>query len=1049
MRSEGTDKDSAHGSIAEILRQKDRLDEILRRNFKKDVTILFTDICGYTRYMETMGDIRGRSMLQKHNDILFPLVAQFGGVVVKTIGDAIMATFGKPLDAVHAAVAMQEALAAHNAAAEPTDRIYVKIGVNAGPALMDEADVFGDAVNVAARIQSKAGKEEILVSENLYNEICGCDDILCRLHGTAELKGKAEPLKLYRVVWRAESAVQLTPVVRSAAAAVLEIAERPQQVFQLDVALEKSTLKISAYNRNVGEATTVQHYEEKTVSMEKVNERCGEVVELLNRANREGRLHRETLMKLRSSGRVFCDDLFTAAVKERLAASDAAHLVVTLDDQLVQVPWELLHDGRWFLCQRFSMGRLVRTRQHIPGCDKARELARPLKMMVLADPTGDLKGAYEEGLQVLEYVNRFKDGVNASLRSENISSEYIREKIRNFDIVHFAGHADYDPRNPEDSGWRLSRGRFSSREIMQMSGAAALPALIFSNACQSARTDEWDIRPYYHEKIFGLANAFVLAGVKHYIGTFWEILDAPGSLFALTFYENLFAGRAVGEALRQARTALIQEYGEETIVWGSYLLYGDPTFRYTARLQGDQSGAAPSPESRTPVLSESGRVEAAAQTGDPADKRKMHWRWSAAAAVLLIAGLVWGYPGWLREGSAKYERAARAHYESGDYDGALRICETLVRKNEDLCIAHLIKGHIALRQGRLEAAAEAYQKALAASAATERQRAEALMGLGRAASLRHDTARAEEYYDRAARIDPGSSAGYLARAMVLEKQGKYSEAASLMRRAHALAPEDGVVAAMAEEIEQEAGLKKDADRQARVDRLVQEILAGMSSPAPESGGDAWTSRPLTLWLMDFKTEGFCLQEGAPRLLAAGITDRLLTHGRLQVVERALLDKLLAELKLSTTRLVDRSTALALGRMLAARLILSGELIYAGPQTQTALRLIETETGRIAASISQVFDSTESAAGRARTLSQRVLAEIDRQFPLRCRVRKVTDREVVLNAGVRIGLAAGQHFKDAGGVVELEVISAGRDESLARIIDGSPQDAFEGMRLEAM
>ena len=93
-----------------------------------------------------------------------------------------------------------------------------------------------------------------------------------------------------------------------------------------------------------------------------------------------------------------------------------------------------------------------------------------------------------------------------------------------------------------------------------------MPALIFSNACQSARTEEWTLREYFQEEIFGLANAFVLAGVKHYIGTFWEILDEPSSKFALEFYKNLISGMTIGEAIRKARLTLIKQYGEETIV---------------------------------------------------------------------------------------------------------------------------------------------------------------------------------------------------------------------------------------------------------------------------------------------------------------------------------------------------------------------------------------------------------------------------------------------------------------------------------------------------
>ena len=147
-------------SIDEILRERERLTQVIEEKFKQEVTILFTDICGYTKYMETKGDISGRNMLQKHNDIVMPLVDQHNGVVIKTIGDAIMATFEDSLEGVKAAVGIQKGLSEYNRKTEVSNRIHVKIGVNTGDVLVDEGDVFGDAVNVAARIQGKAGKDD-------------------------------------------------------------------------------------------------------------------------------------------------------------------------------------------------------------------------------------------------------------------------------------------------------------------------------------------------------------------------------------------------------------------------------------------------------------------------------------------------------------------------------------------------------------------------------------------------------------------------------------------------------------------------------------------------------------------------------------------------------------------------------------------------------------------------------------------------------------------------------------------------------------------------
>src|SRR5678815_3769416 len=78
------------------------------------VTILFSDIRGSTSYFEKHGDVAGMGMVQRHNDLLFPVIRDNGGFVVKTIGDAIMARFSEPECAVRAAVGMQRVLAADN-----------------------------------------------------------------------------------------------------------------------------------------------------------------------------------------------------------------------------------------------------------------------------------------------------------------------------------------------------------------------------------------------------------------------------------------------------------------------------------------------------------------------------------------------------------------------------------------------------------------------------------------------------------------------------------------------------------------------------------------------------------------------------------------------------------------------------------------------------------------------------------------------------------------------------------------------------------------------
>jgi class 3 adenylate cyclase len=178
---------------------------------RKSITILFTDIEDSTKYWDTNGDIKGRLMLDQHNRLTFPVVKRFGGKIIKTIGDAIMASFKDPDSAMRAAIGMQQAL---NTMREQ-DRSFqlrVRIGVHTGKAIVEDNDVFGDVVNVAARVESQAKGNEILVSYATVSKL----EYKPRYHltkkGSVALKGKRDTIVLYRCGW--EKCADLTRHVR-------------------------------------------------------------------------------------------------------------------------------------------------------------------------------------------------------------------------------------------------------------------------------------------------------------------------------------------------------------------------------------------------------------------------------------------------------------------------------------------------------------------------------------------------------------------------------------------------------------------------------------------------------------------------------------------------------------------------------------------------------------------------------------------------------------------------------------------------------------------
>ena len=116
------------GELDEILTRRKELDDLIDTRFRRPIAVLFTDIVGSTRFFSTHGDIEGRLMIKRHNDLLTPLISQYQGNLIEIIGDALLASFDEPSGAVACAVKMQELLTQHNKGRAETDQIQIRIG---------------------------------------------------------------------------------------------------------------------------------------------------------------------------------------------------------------------------------------------------------------------------------------------------------------------------------------------------------------------------------------------------------------------------------------------------------------------------------------------------------------------------------------------------------------------------------------------------------------------------------------------------------------------------------------------------------------------------------------------------------------------------------------------------------------------------------------------------------------------------------------------------------------------------------------------------------
>jgi CHAT domain-containing protein len=408
----------------------------------------------------------------------------------------------------------------------------------------------------------------------------------------------------------------------------------------IEASRENGYIKVSVHERSEGGERTLRPYEHVDVPWEQIEARRREVINLLNRANRRAKVTREILESLKKSGQVLFDLLVPSKAREKLSSTNARNLILYVDDKLVHIPWELLFDGRQFLCRRFAMGRIVRTRQ-APTALSSRAPKAPFKVLVVADPRGDLDASYREGVEIKNFLDEKRDIFHVDFKSHPVDVSFVKKNLRDYDIVHYAGHADYHSENPSESGWLLKDARLKASEISAMGGLQPMPSLVFSNACQSGHSGEWRIKEEDEQQIFGLANAYLLSGVQHYIGTFWEILDEPSSQFAKLFYGSLSQGESVGEAVRKAREKLIEAHGEETIVWAGYMLYGDPTFAFHSAEKEEEVEEPVVRDIASPEWSPVMRGHGAAAT--VAAKPRRFGLGSLLLGALLVCGGIAGY----------------------------------------------------------------------------------------------------------------------------------------------------------------------------------------------------------------------------------------------------------------------------------------------------------------------------------------------------------------------------------------------------------------------
>ena len=160
--------------------------------------ILAADIAGYSALMGVDEEATVRE-LKAHQAVVLPLIADHGGRVIDTAGDGILAEFASVLSAVKCALEIQRTMAERNASADPARRMQFRIGINQGDVVFDDTRIYGDGVNVAARLEGIAEPGGICISGKVHAEIVGKIDAAVVDMGPQQLKNIALPVHVYRV----------------------------------------------------------------------------------------------------------------------------------------------------------------------------------------------------------------------------------------------------------------------------------------------------------------------------------------------------------------------------------------------------------------------------------------------------------------------------------------------------------------------------------------------------------------------------------------------------------------------------------------------------------------------------------------------------------------------------------------------------------------------------------------------------------------------------------------------------------------------------------
>ncbi|MDQ7090060.1 MAG: adenylate/guanylate cyclase domain-containing protein [Methylococcales bacterium] len=170
-----------------------------RNKSSQDCTVMFADIAGSTALYDVLGDAAAKQKIDLCLNLMSKITEDYQGTVIKTIGDEIMCRYPSANLSVQAACAMHNSIDSHHELQMAA--MAIRIGLHSGKIIEDKGDIFGDTVNVAARLSSFAKARQILISSVVEAELNEFLKVMARVYDLAPIKGKKTELSIWEIVW--------------------------------------------------------------------------------------------------------------------------------------------------------------------------------------------------------------------------------------------------------------------------------------------------------------------------------------------------------------------------------------------------------------------------------------------------------------------------------------------------------------------------------------------------------------------------------------------------------------------------------------------------------------------------------------------------------------------------------------------------------------------------------------------------------------------------------------------------------------------------------